>query len=75
MVQRAMRASGWNAGDGYAGVLSSYSDAGSVSSYAQGAMANAIQVGWLPTYSGRLDPKGALTRVDMAEMIHRVLTY
>lgn len=75
MVQRAMRASGWNAGDGYAGVLSSYSDASSVSSYAQGAMANAIQVGWLPTYSGRLDPKGALTRVDMAEMIHRVLTY
>ena len=75
MVQRAMRVSGWNAGDGYASVLSGYSDSGNVSSYAQGAMANAIQVGWLPTHSGRLDPRAPLTRVDMAEMLHRVLTY
>ena len=75
MVQRAMRAAGWNANDGYVGVLSTYSDRDSVAGYAQGAVANAVQVGWLPTRSGRLDPRDPLTRVDMAEMIHRVLTY
>lgn len=75
MIQRAMRASGWNAIDGYASALSPYSDGSSVSGYAQGAVAGAIQQGWLPTRGGRLDPRAPLTRVEMAEMIHRVLTY
>lgn len=75
MVQRAMRATGWSASDGNTGVLYSYSDGGSVSSYAQGAMSFAVQRGYLPTSGGRLSPTQPLTRVDMAEIIHRVLTY
>lgn len=75
MVQRAMRTMGWNASDGYSGTLSGYSDGGSVSGYAQGAMSFAVQRGYLPISGGRLNPTQALTRVDMAEIIHRVLTY
>ena len=75
MIQRAMRSSGWNAVDGYTSTLSSYSDGSSVAGYAQGPVAGAIQQGWLPTRGGRLDPRAPLTRVEMAEMIHRVLTY
>ena len=75
MVQRAMRAVGWGAGDGYASVLDGYSDGSSVSGYAQGAMAMAIQRGYLPTSGGRLNPQQPLTRVDMAELLHRALTY
>lgn len=75
MVQRAMRAMGWSANDGYSSYLNGYSDGYSVSGYAQGAMANAVQMGYLPIYNGRLAPKAPLTRVDMAQIIHRVLTY
>ena len=66
---------GWNASDGYSSTLSGYGDGGSVSGYAQGAMSFAVQRGYLPTAGGRLNPTQALTRVDMAEIIHRVLTY
>ena len=75
MVQRAMRTVGWSANDGYASALAGYSDSGSVADYAQGAMAFAVQRGYLPTTGGRLSPTQPLTRVDMAEIIHRVLTY
>lgn len=75
MVQRAMRTVGWSANDGYAGALAGYSDGDSVSGYAQGAMSFAVQRGYLPTTGGRLSPTQPLTRVDMAEIIHRVLTY
>lgn len=75
MIQRAMRAIGWSANDGYASALYGFSDGSAVSGYAQGAMANAVQRGYLPTYNGRLAPKDPLKRVDMAEIIHRVLTY
>lgn len=75
MIQRAMRAIGWNASDGSSSYLYGYSDGSSVSGYAQGAMANAVQMGYLPTYGGRLDPQAPLTRIDMAQIVHRVLTY
>ena len=75
MVQRAMRAIGWSASDGSSGNLYSYGDGGDVSGYAQGAMAHAIQMGYLPTANGRLAPRDPLTRVDMAQIVHRVLTY
>lgn len=75
IVQRAMRATGWNVDDGSTSVLYSYGDGSSVSGYAQKAMAFAVQRGYLPTSGGRLSPTQPLTRVDMAEIIHRVLTY
>ena len=75
MVQRAMGAVGWNADDGYTGALTGYSDGENVSGYAQGAMAMAVQRGYLPTSGGWLNPQLALSRVDMAEILHRALTY
>ncbi len=75
MVQRAMKAVGWTANDGYASALFGYGDSGSVSGYAQGAMSFAVQRGYLPTSGSWLNPTQPLTRVDMAEIIHRVLTY
>ena len=74
MIQRAMRAVGREAGDGSFSALSGYSDAGSVSGYAQGAMSFAVQRGYLPITDGRLSPTQPLTRVHMAEIIYRVLT-
>ena len=75
MVQRAMQTIGWSASDGYASALAGYNDSANVSGYAQGAMALAVQRGYLPTSGGRLNPQQPLTRVDMAELLHRALTY
>lgn len=75
MVRQAMRTVGWSAGDGYASTLDSYSDGGSVSGYAQGAVSYALQMGYLPVSGGRIAPKDPLTRIAMAEVLHRVLTY
>ena len=65
------RIDSYHAGD----QLKAYGDGSSVAGYAQGPVAGAIQKGWLPTRNGRLEPRAPLTRVEMAEMIHRVLTY
>ena len=73
MVQRAMRSVGWSADDGAASTLYRYSDGGSVAGYAQGAMSFAVQRGILPTGGSWLNPTQPLTRVDMAEIIYRVL--
>ena len=75
MIQRAMRAVGQSAPDGAYSALSSYSDAGYVSDYAKGAMALAVQRGYLPTSGNYLNPGDPLTRIDMADILHRVLTY
>lgn len=75
MVQRAMQTIGWSASDGYSSTLAGYGDSSVVSGYAQGAMAMAVQRGYLPTAGGFLNPQQPLTRVDMAELLHRVLTY
>lgn len=75
MVQRAMRALDLGGYDGSASYLNGYSDADRVAGYAQGAMAFAVREGYLPTRNSRLDPYQPLSRVDMAQMLHRVLTY
>ncbi|USF27786.1 hypothetical protein N510_002743 [Firmicutes bacterium ASF500] len=75
MIQRALRAVGQSAPDGAYSALSSYSDAGYVSDYAKGAMALAVQRGYLPTSGNYLKPGDPLTRIDMADILHRVLTY
>lgn len=74
MVQRAMRSVGWSASDGSYSSLSAYSDGSSVSGYAQGAMSMAIQRGYLPVSGRYLSPRQPLTRIDMAQILHRVLT-
>lgn len=75
MVHRAMRSMGWSTGSGGGSLLSSYSDGGSVADYARNDMANAVLKGYLPITNGRLDSNALLTRVDMALILHRVLTY
>ena len=75
MVQRALRTAGWGAGDGDKTILSSYRDGSEVSSYALGSMAFAVQADLLPHDGTRLAPKAPLTRVDMAQILHRALTY
>lgn len=75
MVQRAMQALNLGGYDGSASYLNGYSDANRVAGYAQGAMAFAVREGYLPTSGGRLEPYQPLSRVDMAQMLHRVLTY
>lgn len=74
MVRQAMRAVGWSASDGYTSILSGYSDGNTVSEYAKGAVAFALQMDYLPTVNGRVAPREQLTRVDMAQILHRVLT-
>lgn len=75
MVQRAMRAMNWGASDGSFSTLAGYSDAASVAVYAQGAMALAVHQGYLPIKGSALAPRDSLTRIDMAQILHRVLTY
>ncbi len=75
MVHRAMRSIGWSTGNGNTSLLDGYSDGRYVSDYARSDMANAIWRGYLPTANGRLDYNSPLTRVDMAQILHRVLTY
>lgn len=75
MVHRAMRAVGWNTSGGSSYLLNSYSDGDKVSGYAKNDMINAVREGYLPTSGGKLSPASALSRVDMAQILHRVLTY
>ena len=75
MVQRAMRSAGWSAAGDATYLLDSYSDGGSVASFARKDMATAVRQGYLPIRGGRLEPTAPLTRIDMAQVLHRVLTY
>lgn len=75
MVQKAMQSVGWNAPNGDASSLYNYSDSGDVAGYAQGAMAYMVRTGLLPTSGGQLSPRAPLTRIDMAQVLHRALTY
>ena len=74
MVRQAMRSVGWSAFDGFSSTLDGYSDGGSVAQYAQGAVSFALQMGYLPTNGSYIDPRANLSRVDMAQILHRVLT-
>ena len=72
---RAMRADGWTISDGQRSALSGYTDSASVSDYAVGPMAAMVQLGILKgSASGQLNPKGTLTRAQMAVILYRALT-
>ncbi len=74
MVQRALQVSGWNVSGG-SGSLYYYPDYDQVSGYAENGLSAIVSLGLLPTDSGRLEPKSPLVRVDMAQVLHRALTY
>ena len=75
ILQRAMQTTGWALGSGNTALLSGFSDGGSVSGYAQGAMATMVEFGVITgTNQGTLNPQGTLTRAEMAVVLHRLLT-
>ena len=58
-----------------AAYLNRFSDGSATSSYAQGSVAALVQAGVIQgDNNGRLNPKGSLTRAEMAVILHRVLT-
>ena len=58
-----------------ASYLNRFSDGNTTSSYAQGSVASLVQAGIIQgDNNGRLNPKGSLTRAEMAIILHRVLT-
>ena len=56
------------------GRLTSFTDAGNVSSYATNAMKWAVGAGIITGSGSKLDPQGSATRAQVAAMLHRYLT-
>ena len=54
---------------------SSFSDYGSVSSYAKDAITELVSHGVILGNNGKITPKSNITRAEMACILHRVLTY
>ena len=74
-LQRALRSAGWSVSDGAEATLSAYPDGAQVGRHARGAMAAMVERGILRgNAAGKLNPYGALTRAEMAVILHRALT-
>ena len=75
LLQRTMSRTGRSIADASNSYLDRFSDGSSVSNYAKGAVAALIQAGIIQgDNTGRINPKGSLTRAEMAVILHRVLT-
>ena len=74
MVQRTLQAANMPAENGTAQQLNAFADGGQVSGYAQGAVSGLVQMGLFPTIGNRIAPQEALTRADMAVLLHRTMT-
>ena len=75
LLQRTLNRTGHGIDDASASYLNRFSDGKSVSSYAQGSVAALVQAGVIQgDDAGNLNPKGSLTRAEMAVILHRVLT-
>lgn len=75
MLQRAMNAAGKStSGGGYVN-LAAYSDNGQISDYARSAVETMVSLGIVTgNDAGQLMPRSAITRAEMAVILHRVLT-
>lgn len=74
-LYRTLSRTGRTLAEAPASYLNRFSDGGSTSSYAQGSVAALVQAGVIQgDNNGRLNPKGSLTRAEMAVILHRVLT-
>ncbi len=73
MVQRTFQAAGLEAADGTEESFAGYSDANLVDAYARGAVSGLLQQGIMPTRNGSISPRAALTRADMALLLHRAI--
>ncbi len=74
-LQRTLQASGWYIGNGSEATLAAYADGEKVSGFARGAVAAMVERGILyGSSNNRLNPWGALSRAEMAVLLHRTLT-
>lgn len=74
-LQRALQAAGWSLSGGSSGSLSMFPDGGTVAPYAQSAMVVMVEYGVITgTSAGTLNPRGQLSRAEMAVVLARVLT-
>ena len=75
MVQKALLAVGWSSRSVDENILYDYEDGAKVATYARQAMAYIVGKNLLPVSGYRLAPQENLTRVDMAQVLYRALTY
>jgi len=54
--------------------LSAFTDSGDVSTYAEGAVATLVKAGIVSGSNGKLNPKGNITRAEMAVILYSILT-
>ena len=74
-LYRTLSRTGKTLAEAPAAYLNRFSDGSATSSYAQGSVAALVQAGVIQgDNNGRLNPKGSLTRAEMAVILHRVLT-
>nr|MDE7242931.1 S-layer homology domain-containing protein [Oscillospiraceae bacterium] len=73
MIQRTLKAAGLNADNGTEANLAQFTDSAQISSYARGALSGLVQQGFWPTSGNMMNPKRALTRADMAVLLHRAI--
>lgn len=74
-LYRTLSRTGKTLAEAPASYLNRFSDGSATSSYAQGSVASLVQAGVIQgDNNGRLNPKGSLTRAEMAVILHRVLT-
>ncbi len=74
-LYRTLSRTGRTLAEAPAAYLNRFSDGSATSSYAQGSVAALVQAGVIQgDNNGRLNPKGSLTRAEMAVILHRVLT-
>lgn len=75
MVQKALQVAGWSTRAADENLVYDYDDGTKVAPYAREAMAYVMQWDLLPVTGYQLAPTANLTRVDMAQVLHRALTY
>jgi len=74
-LKRAIEAAGQSVPVADAGLLSSYADGYQVSAFARPSVAALVQMGAVRGNSAyRLNPGAAISRAEMAVILHRVLT-
>lgn len=74
LLQRTLNRTGRGIAEGTDSTLANFPDRGKISSYAQGSVAALVQAGIIKgDNTGNLQPKGTLTRAEMAVILYRVL--
>ncbi len=75
MIKNALTAAGWNLGNGSSVDLSRFVDSREVASYARDAVGTLVRLGAVNGDNrGRLNPRGDITRAEIAVILHFVMT-